>query len=101
MIVNSSGAISVRKPNLPRLIPNIGTFFEPNSLEQLNIVPSPPIAIIRSALEAKKLVEEVLICLDLRILLNDWLYRSSQPLLKSTSSTCWPIESTFLFEELE
>ena len=47
--VNSSGAISVKNPKLPKFIPKTGNPLEPNFLAVLNKVPSPPMAIIRSA----------------------------------------------------
>jgi hypothetical protein len=57
LVVNSSGAISVKKPNEPKFIPKTGISSIPNSLEQLNIVPSPPIAITKSQFEDKYLSE--------------------------------------------
>ena len=40
--------MSAKKPKLPRFIPRIGIPFEPNSLANPNIEPSPPITIIKS-----------------------------------------------------
>ena len=56
--VISFGSISAKKPKLPKLIPKIGIPFDPNFLEQLSIVPSPPIAISRFAFEIMFSLEE-------------------------------------------
>ena len=42
--VISFGSISAKNPKLPKLIPKMGIPLDPNFLEQLSIVPSPPIA---------------------------------------------------------
>ena len=47
--VNSSGAISVKKPTLPRFIPRTGKPLDPNFLAEPSRVPSPPIQTTRSA----------------------------------------------------
>ena len=47
-LVIFSGCTSVKKPTLPKFIPNKGALDFENFLAELNIVPSPPMQIIRS-----------------------------------------------------
>ena len=97
--VTSFGSISAKKPKFPKFIPKTGIPLDPYFLEQLSIVPSPPIAIIRSAFAITLLVEEIVKCLDFSF---DRCSSISTliPLLNKTSIHCLAITSTLSFCEV-
>ena len=87
----SAGAISVRKPRLPRFIPKIGISLYPNTLDELNKVPSPyryKSARLMTVLSSKPFIIFL-------ILEDEGNGQMSIPRLFKTSVTCSAIREIF------